>query len=81
MDEKEGWAREKFEGRGDGNRRGESWRGMGADTKLLCAPLQVLMTVLKGWVCTGLCIYLGGQLHLINWAKGYCSRVFFYVAI
>jgi len=34
--------------------------------------LQVVINVLKGWMCTGRCVCLGGQLYPINWVKGYC---------
>lgn len=69
MRRKDGWEKSLKEEMGTEEERVGG--GLGADTKLLCAPLQVLMTVLKGW----LCIYLGGQLYLINWTKGYCLCV------
>jgi len=64
LDEKEGWAGEKFEGRGgDWIGRGER-SGAGREWKLMlrsyAVPLQVVMNVLEGWMCAGLC--------MIRWA-------------
>jgi len=63
----EGWAGEKFEGRGgDWNGKeeetGETGRIVTERTwKLMlrvhAVPLQVVMNVLKGWMCTGLCMF------------------------
>lgn len=81
LDEKEGWAGEKFEGRGD-------WNGNGGETggtervamaerkwrltfRFHSVYLQVVMNVLKGWMVLGF-VCLGGQLYLTNWVKGYC---------
>jgi len=76
LDEKEGWAGEKFEGRGGGRDTRDRERSRGrtiwqVTLRFHTVPLQVAMDVFKGWMCMGLCI-LGGQLYLINWAKGYC---------
>jgi len=38
--------------------------------------LQVVINDLKGWMVLG-SVCLGGQLYLINWAKGYCVVCFF----
>jgi len=45
-----------------------TWRRM---LRFPSAHLQVVMSILKEWMCTGLC-GLGGQLYLINRIRGYC---------
>jgi len=66
LDEKEGWVGEKFEGRGGtGNRRRQeteeleetserTWRLM---SRFLSVHLQVVINILKGWVCKELCMF------------------------
>jgi len=85
LDEKEGWAGEKFEGRGgDWNKREEETGGrererekrwqenMAGDVKTPCCTFYRLLQMFlrDGCVLGFLC--LGGQLYLINWIRGYC---------
>jgi len=62
LDKKEGWAGENFEGRGgdwSGRRREEeaaerTWRQM---LRFHSVYLQVVMNILKRWMCIGLCTF------------------------
>jgi len=64
LDKKEGWAGEKFEGRG-GDWNGETGREAMEKTwrltlRLQSVYLQVVMNVLQGWMCMG--------LYMFRWA-------------
>jgi len=68
LEEKEGWAGEKFEGREErGGERGEKqWQDkMAGDVKILLCVFTVVINVLKGWMVPGF-VCLSGQLYLIN---------------
>jgi len=45
---------------------------MAGDVKIPLCVFTVVINVLKGWMVPGF-VCLGGQLYLINWAKGYCA--------
>jgi len=72
-EEKEGWAGEKFEGRGgDRERRREAVAGQWRRTiRFRSVYLQVVINVLRGWVVLGF-VCLSGQLYLTGWVKDYC---------
>jgi len=72
LEEKEGWAGEKFEGRGgtrgerkkqEEEEREKSWQVM---LRFCSVYLQVVINVPKGWMVLGF-VCLSGQLYLINW--------------
>jgi len=60
LGEKEGWAGEKFEGRGE---TGGTERAVMVETKwklalrFRCVYLQVVINILKGWMCTRFCVF------------------------
>jgi len=83
LDEKEGWAGEKFEGRGgDWTRKGrrdrrERERSRGRRIWLVTLRFHIVplgMFLRDGCILGFVC--LGGQLYLINWVKGYCVMFF-----
>jgi len=45
-----------------------TWRLM---LKFYTVPLQVVMNVLKGWMCTGLCMFRWAIISYL-WIRGYC---------
>jgi len=75
LEEKEGWAGEKFEGRGgDWKRkeeRGEGEKPWQVMLRVCSVYLQVVINVPKGWMVPGF-VCLSGQLYLINWIQDYC---------
>jgi len=77
LEEKEGWAGEKFEGRGgdwirkERQERGEGKKPWQVMLRFCSVCLQVVINVLKGWMVPGY-VCLSGQLYLTNWVKGYC---------
>jgi len=77
LEEKEGWAGEKFEGRGgdwngkEKRQEGEGEKPWQVTLRFHSVYLQVVINVLKGWMVLGF-VCLGGQLYFANWAKGYC---------
>jgi len=58
--------RKVLEAEETGARRREAaertWRQM---LRFLSAHLQVVMNILKGWMCTGFCVVYMGKLYLI----------------
>jgi len=49
---------------------------MKSDVKIPLCVFTVVINILKGWIVLGF-VCLGGQLYLINWAKGYHVVYFF----
>jgi len=90
LDEKEGRVGEKFEGRGGAwngrtQEMGGDWRrshgeNMEADINIPLCVLQVVMSVLKGWVCTGLSMFRWAIISYQLDQRLLCC-VFFNVAI
>jgi len=75
LEEKEGWAGEKFEGRGGDKKRetggGEGEKPWQVMLRFCSMYLQVVINILKGWMVPGF-VCLSGQLYFINWVKDYC---------
>jgi len=81
LEEKEGWAGEKFEGRGGDWKRKEEPRDMRGRSRgrtmwqvtlrSRSVYLQAVINVLKGWMVPGF-VCLSGQLYLTNWVRSYC---------
>jgi len=67
LDEKEGWAGEKFKGRGDWNGRDWGKEAVERTWKLTLrfhsVYLQVVMNVIKGWMCIGFCMFRWAMIY------------------
>jgi len=63
-----------------GERGGSSLENMEADVRFLSAHLQVVMNILKGWMCTGLCMSRWAIVYYQLYQRLLCC-VFFHVAI
>jgi len=80
MRRKDGRGLDFREEKGTGVRRGSSRENMEADVKIPLCTLQVVMNVLKGWLCPGLCMSRWAIISYQLDQRLLCC-VFFHVAI
>jgi len=90
LDEMEGWAGEKYEGRRgawNGKEEETGWTGRGAKEqqwrlmlRFRSVYIQVFINVLKGWMCIGLCMFRWAIISYQSRQRLLCC-VFFYVTV
>jgi len=84
MRRKDGWKRSMNEEEEMGTEERRRQSSLGTTRKLTlrfhAAPLQVVRNVLKGWVCTGLCMFIWTIISYQLDQRLLCC-VFFHVAI